>query len=194
MMSHPPMREEHASDWRSARAEVWHAGPPSSEIRFRLRHMVVTEITGRAARWRADLSLDFEQPGRSRVEVVVDAGSLETGAVERDNHVRSAEFLEIQRFPEMRFRSRDIRGAGAGRFEIVGDLTIRGITREATLIAVARSPLPGPTPAAPVSFSAHMTVRRQDFGLRWNQDFDAGGVVVGDNIDVEINLQATRST
>src|SRR5262245_16475343 len=100
-----PAHERRAPGPRTSGAQRWQAGTPESQIRFRLRHLVVTEISGRAGRWQADLYLDFEQPSRSWVDATVDAASLETGDVERDDHIRSAEFLDVGAFPAIRFRS-----------------------------------------------------------------------------------------
>jgi polyisoprenoid-binding protein YceI len=126
--------------------------------------------------------------------VVVDAGSLETGTVERDNQIRSPEFLDIRVFPEIGFRSREIRpGNGEGRFVIVGDLTIRDVTREVTVIAERQGPTPPPTGEPKLVFVAHATVDRQDFGLHWNQDLDHGGIVAGDKVDLQIRIDARRA-
>ena len=173
---------------------AWQAGPPQSEITFTLRHLVFTEIAGRVGRWHASLRLDYTEPTRSSVDVVVDAGSLETGAVERDNHVRSNEFLDIRSFPEIRFRSRQVRrGDGEGRFLVTGDLTIRDVTREVTLLV--ESPHGGGRPerGSTLAFTAHATVDRQEFGLRWNQDLDRGGVIAGDKVDLQIRIEARKA-
>jgi polyisoprenoid-binding protein YceI len=163
-------------------SELWHAGPPDSEIHFSLRHLVVAEIAGRATRWSAVLRLDFEQPGLSTVEVVIDAASLETGSPERDQHVRSAEFLDTRAYPQIRFASREVRPLGRGGYEVVGDLTIRDVTRPATLEVEQTAP-------DPLAFAARATIDRQAFGLHWNQDLDVGGVVVGDKIDLRFTLR-----
>jgi len=191
-MLHPPIREPHLHGRCCSAVELWHAGPSTSEIRFRLRHLVVTKIDGRAARWQAELFFDFDEPSRSWVDVVIDAASLETGAVERDNHIRSAEFLDVVAFPTIRFRSHLVRAEGPGRYQIIGDLTIRDVTREVTLAVEGRPPgvvaATEPRPA----FKARTTINRQGFGLHWNQDLDSGGVVVGDEIEIEIALEAHR--
>jgi polyisoprenoid-binding protein YceI len=189
-MPHLPGAQHPTGDRLVPTPEVWRAGPPDSEIRFQLRHLVVTEIQGRVTRWRADLRLDFQRPDRSSVEVVADAASVETGVAERDQHVQSAELLDVKTYPEIRFRSREVRPQGQDRYEIVGDLTIRGITRQATL-ALVGEPREG-ADAATVSFTGRATVNRQEFGLHWNQDLDAGGVLVGDRIDLQVTLKARR--
>jgi polyisoprenoid-binding protein YceI len=174
------------------RRALWHAGPPESEIRFALRHLVTAEITGRATRWSATIGIDFEQPSLSSVEVVIDAASLETGTTERDNHVRSAEFLDVRAFPEIRFKSSEVRTIGHGHYKVAGDLTIRDVTRAVTLEVEEHAPGQSRAEADSLSFTAHATIDRQAFGLHWNQDLDVGGIVVGDKIDLRIILEARR--
>jgi polyisoprenoid-binding protein YceI len=150
------------------------------------------QITGVVRRWHATLEIDRAQPGRSFVEVVLDAGSLETGNVERDALVRSAEFLDAARFPEIRFRSTEIRQLdGADRFVVVGDLTVRDLTREVVLIA--ERPASAEVPDAPLDFTANGLVDRQELRLHWNQDLDRGGVVVGDEIELAIRVKAKHA-
>ena len=176
---------------QSPAGELWRAGPPDSEMRFSVRHLVLTEISGLVRRWRATLDVDFDQPTRSRIDVVVDAASLETGAIERDHHIRSVEFLKAWAFPEIRFRSREIRpGDGEGQFLIVGDLTIRDVTLAVTVTAERQGPAGRPAAGSKLVFAAHAVLDRQAFGLHWNQDLDRGGVVVGDKVDLHVRVVA----
>jgi polyisoprenoid-binding protein YceI len=176
---------------RTETQRAWRAEPPGSEIRFSLRHLVLSEISGRVGRWRADIDVDYDDPTRSSVEVVVDAASFETGAVERDNHIRSLEFLDVRSFPEIHFRSTEVRaGDREDQFVIVGDLTIRHITRKLTVLAERQRAAAGAGETSSLVFSAHASVNRQDFGLRWNVDLDRGGVVVGDKVDLQIRIDA----
>jgi polyisoprenoid-binding protein YceI len=171
--------------------ETWAAEPPDSEIRFSVRHLVLMQIAGVVRRWYATLEIDRERPDQSVVEVVLDAGSLETGDSERDAHIRSAEFLDAKRFPEIRFRSTEIRPLdGTERFVVVGDLTVRDVTRE--IVLIAEQPPAADMPEAPLDFTAHALVDRQELRLHWNQDLDKGGVVVGDEIDLQIRVKARR--
>lgn len=167
----------------------WQAGPPTSEIRFTLRHPTLPEISGRAARWTASFVLDPLHFARSSVEVVVDAASLETGATERDNHARSAEFLDVTTYPKIGFRSREVRlDDDHHRFIVVGALTIRDVTRDVTLVVENRERpgRPGPTRA----FTIRTSISRSDFGLRWHQEVDTGEPVAGDQVDLEIEIEA----
>jgi polyisoprenoid-binding protein YceI len=180
---------------KTAGTEVWHAGPPGAAIRFALRHFVLAKISGQARRWRATIALDRHHPDRSSVEVVIDAASLETGATERDNHSRSVGFLDVSTYPEIRFRSREIRSTdGDRRFLVVGDLTIRDVTRE-VVVEVRREGRPDRMASArkgELAFDARATISRADFGLRWHEELDRGGLVAGDRIELEMTIEARR--
>jgi polyisoprenoid-binding protein YceI len=174
------------------RPEIWHAGPRESELRFSLRHLILARLSGRFSRWRASFVIDLDQPSRSSIEVVIDAASLETDAGERDEQTRSAAFLDVGRFPEIRFVSREVRPHGDRRMSITGDLTIRDVTREAQ-VEVER--MPTVTVHSRVSklvFKGHVSISRQDFCLRWPGEPDGGGLRAGDNIDVDFKVNARR--
>jgi polyisoprenoid-binding protein YceI len=175
------------------RPEVWHAGPRESEIRFSLRHLILAKLSGRISRWRASFVIDLDQPSRSAIEVVVDAGSLDTGAPERDDLTRSAAFLDIGRFPEIRFRSREVRPRGDRRLLITGDLTIRDVTRDVE-VEVERTPTVAVrSHVSKLVFKGHTSISRQDFRLRWPSELDrGGGLRTGDNIDIDFKLNARR--
>lgn len=170
--------------------QIWWADAVDSRLTFTLRHLVLSQIAGVVRNWRATIRIDLEHPGRSSVEVVMDAGSLDTLDQSRDEHIRSAEFLDAGAHPDIRFRSRHVNLIDAARSDIVGDLTIRGVTRAVTLALVDKGRTRDGKGRERAAFHAHATINRQDFGLRWNQDLDTGGVVVGDKIDVEIEVNA----
>lgn len=170
------------------------AGPPESEIRFSLRHFVLSEIKGRVGRWSASVLLDLRQPDRSTVEVVIDAGSFDTGDVERDDQIRSSEFLDARSFPEIRFRSRSIRAEPDARTYVVsGELTIRGVALPLA-VTVRRDEAAAAAGSETLLFTGHAIVDRQEYGLHWNQDLDRGGFVVGDKIDVELRAVLVPSS
>jgi polyisoprenoid-binding protein YceI len=171
---------------------MWHAGPRESELRFSLRHLILARISGRIGRWRASFVVDLDQPSRSTIEVVVDAGSLETGVAERDEQARSAAFLDVGRFPEIRFRSRQVRLRGDRRVLVTGDLTIRDVTREVE-VEVDRTPAVAVrSQISKLVFRGHASVSRQEFGLHWPGEPDRHSLRVGDNVDVDFKLTARR--
>jgi polyisoprenoid-binding protein YceI len=172
--------------------EFWQADPTHSEITFKLRHLILATIDGRARLERAEIRIDPEQPARSSIEAVIDAQSIDTGLPERDDHIRSAEFLDAALHREIRFKSTSVVPAGDGRFLVTGILTVRALAREVSLEVedLGRSLPPDGPPR--VKFRANATFDRQNFQLHWNQDLDRGGVVLGDKVVVTITLEASH--
>jgi polyisoprenoid-binding protein YceI len=172
-----------------AQRRLW-ANSATSRLGFTLRHLVLSEISGEARNWRATIVIDSEDPSRSSVEAVVDARSLDTGEPSRDEHIRSEEFLNVVAFPEIHFHSRRVIPIDTRRLMLVGDLTIRDVTCEVTLELEDGGRRRDEAGVEHATFRAHATINRQDFGLRWNQDLDTGGVVVGDKVDVTVTVEA----
>lgn len=176
-----------------ARPEIWHAGPRESEIAFSLGSLGRGEIRGRVERWKATFVVDLEQPRRSSIEVIIEAASLETGGPERDSQVRGERFLDVERFPEIRFRSREIYPEeGDRRLAIMGDLTIRDVTREIRIVVEHEGAESLRKPDSKLAFKGHGSVRRLDFGLRWQHELERGGLVASDVVEVDIRVNARR--
>jgi polyisoprenoid-binding protein YceI len=173
-------------------AELWTVDMARSEITFTLRHLVLASIKGRFEAWRALVSIDPAEPERSCVEAEIEAASIDTGAVERDDHIRSAEFLNVQAFPLIRYRSRAVARAGRDRYTVIGDLTIKDRTGQVTLELEDLGPAADSSSVARTGFHALGTIDRQHFGLRWNQDLDTGGVVLGDKISIDVAVEVVR--
>jgi polyisoprenoid-binding protein YceI len=170
----------------------WTIDRDHSTIGFAVRHMVVSKVRGRFTRWDGTLVVDEAAPERSRVEVTIAAESIDTGAPDRDAHLRSTDFLETEIFPTIRFVSRRIDVLGEGRFRLVGDLTLREVTREVVLEAEDHGRARDPWGGERRGFSAKATLDRRDFGLQWNQLLETGGVLVGEKVEVEIEVEAVR--
>ena len=181
---------------RAAGTTTWTIDPAHSLIEFSAKHMMITTVKGRMSDARGTLVIDAAEPDRSSVEVEVAAASIDTRSEQRDAHLRSPDFLDVERFPTVTFRSRRVEGARAdegGRFRVLGDLTIRGTTREVTLDATFEGRGRDPWGGDRVSFSADTKIDRRDFGLVWNQALETGGVLVSNDIKIHIELQAVRS-
>lgn len=168
--------------------ECWQVVGIESALTFSLRHLVMSEIRGRFRRWGAILVLDREDPSRALLKAWIDLASIDTGSCERDQHIRSAEFFDVARFPFAEFRSDTIAALDDRRFVARGPLALHGLNQPVELVVT-----PGPKredagiTRAPYEVCA--TIDRQAFGLRWNQDLDAGGLVVGDRIDIHARVQ-----
>jgi polyisoprenoid-binding protein YceI len=173
----------------------WNIDTVHSGINFSVRHMVVSKVRGRFAKFSGTLDLDDGDLTRSTIEVAIDAASIDTGTPQRDGHLRSPDFLDAERFPELRFKSGRIEKVGKGddRYRVVGNLTIRDVTREVVLDVEYGGRAKDPWGNDRVGFIAKTSVDRKEFGLVWNQALETGGVLVGDRIDIDLEVQGVRA-
>jgi polyisoprenoid-binding protein YceI len=175
---------------------TWNIDASHSTIEFAAKHMMITTVKGRLADARGTLTIDEADPARSSVTVEFDAKSIDTRSEQRDQHLRSGDFLDVEQFPTIAFTSRRITGASAepgAEFKVVGDLTIRGVTKEVTLDATYEGRGRDPWGGERVSFSAETRIDRRDFGLTWNAALETGGVLVSNDVRIQIEAQAVRA-
>ena len=177
---------------------TWTIDPAHAEIGFAVRHLMIATVRGRFGAVSGTVTVDEENPHNSKLDVTVDVNSIDTRQEMRDNHLRSADFFDVENHPTMHFLSKRIEGDVHGEFRVVGDLTIRGITREVALTATLEGRTRDPWGNERAGFSATGKINRRDFGLNWNQALETGGVMVGDEvkltIDVELVHQAAKTT
>ena len=167
----------------------WQVDAAHSAVNLAVRHMVISKVRGRFARWNAKLGLDPSDLPRSSVEVEIEAASIDTGVGDRDAHLRSADFLDAQNHPLLTYRSRRVEAISPERLRIVGDLTIRGVTREVVLEA-EHGRGKDPWGNERTGFVATATVNRKDFGLTWNAALETGGFLVGDEVRISLSFEA----
>jgi polyisoprenoid-binding protein YceI len=172
--------------------ENWQVDGAHSSVNLTVRHMVISKVRGHFAKWNAKLALDTANLTRSSVEVEIDAASIETGVADRDNHLRSPDFLDVQKYPALRYKSRRVEAPSSDRLRVVGDLTIRNVTREVVLDVEYGGQGKDPWGNQRIGFTATASLNRKDFGLTWNQALETGGVLVADRVDIEIELQAIK--
>ena len=172
---------------------TWTLDTAHSGIAFSVRHMVVAKVRGRFGSWTGSVQLDEQDLTRSQVDVQIDASSIDTGNEQRDTHLRSADFLDVEQFPNLRFQSTRVENAGAERFRVLGKLTIHGVTREVTLEVERGGTGKDPWGNQRVGFAATTSILRSDFGLTWNQALETGGLLVADRVDIELDVQAVQS-
>jgi polyisoprenoid-binding protein YceI len=162
--------------------QTWQIDSAHSGIHFSVRHLVIAKVRGQFSRWTGALAVPDGDFSKASVDVTIDATSIDTGVADRDTHLKSADFFDVASFRRLTFRGRRIEPKGGDRYALVGDLTIRGTTREVALDA-SRAPvrprIPGAT-SAPGSPRARQST--PEFGLTWNQALEAGGVMVGDKV------------
>lgn len=168
---------------------TWNADTTHSAINFSVRHMVFAKVRGRFAKWSGTLDLDPADITKASVSVEIEAASVDTGVADRDNHLRSADFFNAVEFPRLTFVSKKVEKAGS-KYAVHGDLTIRGTTKPVVLDVSYDGTAKDPWGNQRVAFTASTSVNRFDYGLTWNQALETGGLLVGDKIDIEIELQA----
>jgi polyisoprenoid-binding protein YceI len=170
----------------------WEIDIGHSGIHFWVRHMVISKVHGRFAKWSGTVQLDEQDLTRSSVDVRIDAASIDTQVVDRDNHLRSADFLDVARHPQLTFRSRRIEKASGGTYRVIGDLDLHGVSREVTLEAEFAGTGKDPWGNQRAGFSAKAALDRREFGLVWNAALEAGGVLVGEKVEIAIELEAVK--
>lgn len=173
-------------------SERWEIDSSHSGIHFSVRHLVIAKVRGQFSRWSGTLQVPAQGFERASLDVIIDAGSIDTGVTDRDAHLRSADFLDVEQFPEITFKSTKVEAAGADRHRVLGLLTIKGVARAVALDVENLGRAKDPWGNERAAFSAKTSVDRRDFGLTWNQVLETGGVMVGERIDIEIEIQAVR--
>ena len=174
--------------------ERWEIDSSHSGIHFSVRHLVIAKVRGQFARWSGTVVAEDGDFTRASVDVVIDATSVNTGVADRDTHLKSADFLDVANYPELTFKGARVEKRGTDQLVVAGDLTIRGVTREVLLDvehAGRTKDLWGNERAV---FAAKTSIDRKDFGLVWNQVLEAGGVMIGDRIEIEIEIEAVKQT
>jgi polyisoprenoid-binding protein YceI len=172
---------------------AWNIDAAHSAVSFSIRHMVVSKVRGRFTKFAGTFTLDEGALKRSTVEVTIDASSIDTGTAQRDAHLRSGDFFDVERFPEIRFRSTHIEKLSGDRYRVAGDLTIRDVTREVALDVEYAGRGTDPWGNKRVAFAAKTTIDRQEFGLKWNQALEAGGMLVGDRVEIDLDVQGVKA-
>jgi polyisoprenoid-binding protein YceI len=167
----------------------WQIDPAHSAAHFSVRHLMISNVRGEFTKVSGNAVLDPTDPSKSTIEVIIDATSIDTREPQRDEHLRSADFLDVANHPTITFRSKKITPAGTDHYKVTGDLTIRGVTREVTFdVEGPASPVKDPYGNIRTGVSAAAKINRKDFGLVWNALTEAGGVMVGD--EVSLNFEA----
>lgn len=170
----------------------WVIDPAHSQITFAVRHMMISNVYGRFESFTGQVELDEADPTRSSVEVKIDAASINTKEAQRDAHLRSADFLDAEKYPYLIFKSKRIEKIDDTRGRIYGDLTIRDITREVVLDVEYAGMVKSPWGTTSAGFSAHTRLNRKDWNLTWNVALETGGWLVGDVIQVNIELEIIK--
>ena len=154
---------------------------------------MVSKVHGRFAKWSGSLAFDDKAPEASRLSVEIDAASVDTREQQRDGHLKSADFLDVEKFPTITFKSKRVERTSQGHFKVAGDLTVHGVAKEAVLDVEETGRGKDPWGNSRVGFVGKTSIHRADWGLKWNQALETGGVLVGEKVDIEIEIEAIQA-
>lgn len=178
-----------------AATSTWQLDPAHSSIEFAVKHMMMTTVRGRFKQFHGTLTADEEHPRGCCVEVEIDAASIDTGSPDRDTHLRSAEFFDVERYPTITFRSQSAEGEFAregDRFRVPGQLTIKDTTMDVVLECVFEGRGNDPWGKERAGFGCSGEIDRREWGLRWNQTIETGGVLVANKVRLEAEVQFVK--
>jgi polyisoprenoid-binding protein YceI len=171
---------------------TWMIDPVHSHVEFSVRHMMIAKVRGSFEQFSGSVEFDEQNPTASRVEVTIDTNSINTRDEKRDGHLKSPDFLDSANYPTMTFVSRNIEIVDAENGRIIGDLTIRGVTREVVLEVEYNGQSLAPWGTTSAGFSGKTKINRHEWGLTWNVALETGGVLVGDEITIGIELEIVK--
>jgi len=175
----------------SARAETWVIDPAHTVSGFTVRHLMISNVTGVFEVTRGTIEYRPGDPGSVKADITIEAKSVNTRIGRRDDDLRSDNFFSAEKFPTLAFRSKRVQNVRAEGFDLVGDLTIRDVTREVVLkVDGPTAPIKDPQGNRRVGATASTTINRKDFGIMWNRTIEAGGVVVGDEVKINLEVEA----
>lgn len=175
------------------RADTWQIDPAHSSVQFSIRHMTVSNVRGEFRKVSGTAEGDPKAPTSAKVEATIDAASIDTHETKRDEHLRSPDFLDVARYPTLTFRSTRIEPAGDGRWRMTGDLTLHGVTRPVVLdVEGPTAPVKDPQGNMRAGAHASTKINRKDFGITWSKSLDGGGLVVGDEVAITIDVEGVK--
>ena len=172
--------------------ERWEIDSSHSSVHFSVRHLVIAKVRGAFTRWSGTVQVPDGDFSKATVAVTIDASSIDTGVADRDGHLKSPDFFDVAQHPELRFVGARVQPRSGNEIDVVGDLTIKGITREVVLRVEQHGQAKDPWGNVRAAFTAKITIDRKDFGLTWNQALETGGVLVGDKVEIEAEVQAVK--
>ena len=167
--------------------------PAHTRIGFVARHAMVTKVRGSFDEFAGTAVLDGANPANSRVEVTIEAASIDTRNAQRDEHLRSNDFLAMEEYPQITFTSTGVRQSGETTFEVTGDLTIKGVTNEVTIPFEFEGAATDPFGNERVGFEGSVAINRKDYGVTWNAALEGGGVLVSDKVTLEFEISAVKN-
>ena len=177
----------------AATSSSWQIDPQHSSAQFSVRHMAISTVRGAFSKVTGTIALDDKDIAKSTVDVTIDVNTIDTREPDRDNDLRSDKFFDVAHYPSITFKSKKIEQIAPGKLKVTGDLTIRGTTKEVVLdVDGPSAPIKDPWGNQRAAATATTKVNRQDFGVKWNAALDNGGVVVGDDVSITIDVEMIK--
>jgi polyisoprenoid-binding protein YceI len=164
-----------------------------TRLGFVARHAMVTKVRGAFNDFEGTIHVDGAEPAKSSAKVVIKAASIDTRNSQRDDHIRGADFLELEQYPEITFASRRVAQTGDTTFDVTGDLTVKGVTRPVTVEFEYEGTATDPFGNVRIGFEGSVTISRKDFGITWNAALETGGVLVSDKVVLEFEVSAIKA-
>jgi polyisoprenoid-binding protein YceI len=176
----------------SSAADTYTIDPAHSDVGFKIRHLV-SKVTGQFNEFSGTVVADFGNLERSSVRFTIKAASIDTRNGDRDTHLRGEDFFDVEKYPEITFASSAITKAGDSTFNVAGTLTMHGVSREITLPVIYLGEVKDPWGNTKAGYQISTTLNRKDYGMVWNKALDSGSLILGDEVEVEINLEVAKS-
>lgn len=173
--------------------KIWNIDPTHSEIQFKVKHLVISTVTGYFRSFNGKIESDGDSFEGAKVTFEADVDSVDTNTEDRDNHLKSDDFFNAEKFPKLTFESTSFENAGGSNFKLTGNLTIRDITKKVTLDVTHGGTVEDPYGQTKAGFELSGTINRKDFGLTWSAVTEAGNIVVGDNVTLFMNVQVVEN-
>lgn len=175
----------------SQAADKYAIDVPHSSVGFSVKHLLISNVKGNFKDFSGTIMFDESDMTKSSVEVTIKAASIDTDNADRDNHLRSEDFFHVEKFPEITFKSSAVNKTDDG-YELVGLLTMHGVTKEVAIPFEFLGKVTGPMGKERLGFEGHVEIDRKDYGITWNKVLDAGGLTVGNEVKIELNIEAVK--
>ncbi len=176
-----------------AHADTWQIDPAHTNVEFTVRHMMISNVKGQFQKTSGTITANGNDAASAKIDATIDASSIDTRVEKRDGHLKSPDFLDVAKYPTITFKSSKVEADGPGKWKVTGDLTLHGVTKPVVLDVESNgAPIHDPMGNTRAGASATTKIKRSDFGLTWNKVLESGGVLVGDEVAISIDVEAIK--
>lgn len=176
----------------TAHADTWNIDPNHTMVEFSVRHMMISNVKGVFQKTTGTINVNGTDPNSVQIDATIDTTSIDTRVEKRDNHLKSDAFLDVAKYPTITFKSTKVEPDGTDKWKVTGDLTLHGVTKPVVLEVQNTQPIKDPFGKTRAGASATTTINRKDFGVSFNQPMEAGGVLIGDDVAITIEVEAVK--